>query len=230
MLCWYVRFGDEWHTPDEFIRQDNMVRQAAHDIAGHADNEDQAALLLWDYVCREIRYPMTLKGESTDYHLLKAFPVSEGLFGPRFLITLASDEFFQFPSETLGWGKVADCDGSAILLGTLLRNFLPAERVNVVVGSSHGGEEEADHAWVETMVGGEWIIMETTLSSLPGDVIPRAVGVSARVAANGDYLPFVNFNDTGYDEIIPCVISHANEPAKLARISKLWGWPTKSIC
>lgn len=51
-------------------------------------------------------------------------------------------EWWEFPSETLATHQ-ADCDGSAILLCSLLRNFYPPDRVYVVVGTYRG----LGHAW-----------------------------------------------------------------------------------
>lgn len=222
----FVRFGNEWHNPSEFIRpHDGMVEVAVEEIAAGAGSQDEAVCLLWDWVCREIRYPLTLFGESTDYHLLKAFPVSESLFGTRYLVNYANDEFFQYPSETLAW-QVADCDGTSILLGSMLLNVLPREQVKVVVGSTQESESEADHAWVYAMLGGEMRVLETTLTSIPANygVRARQVGIGAR---GEGYLPFIEFDDEGLTERIPLVLNHANEVAKLRRISNLWGWPTK---
>lgn len=52
-------------------------------------------------------------------------------------------EFFRYPLETLE-ARRGDCDDSAILLASILRNYLPPEAIFAVVGSHNGG----GHAWV----------------------------------------------------------------------------------
>ena len=196
----HVRLGGEWHNPDEFIRpNDGMVKEAVARIISGAKSDDEAICRLWDYVCHDIRYPLTLTGESTDYHLLKAFPVSGGLLGTRFLITCATEEFFQFPSETLDY-RVGDCDCTAILLGRMLGNILPAEKVSVMVGSSRASEKEADHAWVEADLEEQWVIMETALASIPSDVVVRARRIATAGNGNSHYLPFLEFNDVDREQ------------------------------
>lgn len=229
----YVRWGDEWHFPQEFIRpNDGMVVEAFDAITEGITSPDEQAIACWNFVTTEIDYPVTLLGEGTDYHLLKAYPLSEGLFGTRFRINLVAEEFFEFPAEVLGQRQkngrmVADCDGCSLLLGSLLRNALPAEKVRVMVGSSYGSETEADHAWVEAHVFGDWMIMEPTLVSLPQDVLVKARGIAGPMGNGECYRGFLAFNDMDFEERIPLIMNRANELAKLNRISGLWGWPTK---
>lgn len=65
-------------------------------------------------------------------------------------------EYWFFPHETLR-EMAEDCDGSAILLASMLRQFYTPERVYVVAGTYRG----LGHAWVE--LDGE--ILETTYTS-----------------------------------------------------------------
>ena len=65
-------------------------------------------------------------------------------------------EFWEFPVEVLA-EKAADCDGTALLLVSMLRRFYPPDRVYAVVGSYRG----YGHMWVE--LDGE--ILETTYTS-----------------------------------------------------------------
>jgi len=98
----YVRFGDEWHYPKEFIKPNQgMVVEAFEAITRGLSSPDDQAMACWDYVCREIYYPLTLEGESTDYHLLNAYPISNGIFGTRYHITCAAPTFFALPEEVL---------------------------------------------------------------------------------------------------------------------------------
>ena len=88
-------------------------------------------------------------------------------------------EYWETPSETLAWGE-ADCEGTAILLCSLLRNFTNAY---VVVGDYHG----YGHAWCE--LNGE--ILETTYTWARSVPDPH------------DYQAFCLFNDQEVIEVWP---------------------------
>ena len=69
--------------------------------------------------------------------------------------------------------------------------------------------------------------METTLMTLPEDMLERARGI-AGISGTGDrYLSFLEANDVGYKVRIPFIIRKRDEVSKLRGISTLWGWPTK---
>ena len=92
-------------------------------------------------------------------------------------------DHWAFPAETLALG-MGDCDDSATLLTSLLRNFLPQDRVFATVGlfGRWGG-----HVWVTALNGREPFTLEATLAeALPGPwVIPE----------EEPYIPFLRFND-----------------------------------
>ena len=231
----YVRWGDEWHYPNEFVRpHDGQVMEYFDNITRGIGSPDEQAIACWDFVASEVDYPLTLLGQSTDYHLLNAYPFSQGLFGTRYRVKYATEEFFQFPTEVLGHRQkngrmVGDCDDSSILLASLIRNCLPPEKVKMVIGSSEGYENEADHAWVMAYIYGGWVLMETTLMTLPEDMLERARGI-AGISGTGDrYLSFLEVNDVGYKVRIPFIIRKRDEVSKLRGISTLWGWPTKGV-
>jgi transglutaminase-like putative cysteine protease len=221
-----VRFGGELHDPREFVTPNAyMVRAACADITEGIASEADRVYALWDWVCRNIRYPLTADGTPTDIHILRAFPLYEGWLGSRYRVNLTAVEFFATPAETLAQG-VGDCDDSSLLLGSLLLNILPEERVNVIIGSVRGRPDEADHAWVEVYMDGRWNVLETTLASAP----EGAFGVAGRIAgARDSYLPFVRFNDRDLVEEIPLVLEPrgAGEVGKLRYIAGLWGCRTK---
>ena len=78
----YTRWGEEWHYPNECIRPfDGMVVECFDAITMGIASPDEQAIACWDFVATEVDYPLTLLGESTDYHLPKAYPVSEGFCG-----------------------------------------------------------------------------------------------------------------------------------------------------
>lgn len=106
-------------------------------------------------------------------------------------------EFFQFPVETINTRR-GDCEDSAILLASLIKNFSNA---HVILGSYQGW----GHAWVTTG-GGE--ILEATYSQ-------------ARAVPDPDnYKGLVAFNDVDVIESYPGALSEVfnirrNEEVKL---------------
>jgi len=100
-------------------------------------------------------------------------------------ITYRSDngEWWEFPAETIS-RKYADCEGTSILLASLLRNFTDGY---VAVGSYRG----YGHAWVE--LDGQ--ILETTYTS-------------ARLVADPqNYRAYAKFNDQAVIELWPGALS-----------------------
>jgi len=123
---------------------------------------------------------------------------------------------------------VGECDDVSNLLASLIRNALPAVRVKCIIGNTTGDKKTSNHAWVSTFIYGDWVTMETTLNSLQGDALSRAVGV-AGISGGDIYLPLMEFNDAYEDEKIPFVIDHTNELATLRGIAIIWGWPTNCL-
>ncbi|GAJ15166.1 unnamed protein product [marine sediment metagenome] len=91
-------------------------------------------------------------------------------------------EWWGFPSETLA-KRTGDCDDSAILLCSLLRNFYPPDRVYVVVDTYRG----LGHAWCEL----DDEILETTYTS------------ARPVSDPQNYHTFAKFNDQETIELWP---------------------------
>lgn len=97
-------------------------------------------------------------------------------------VTYKSDdgEFWYFPDETLA-RRAADCDDSAILLCSLLRNFYPPDRVYVVAGTYRG----LGHAWVE----------------LDGQILETTYTFAHEVPDPQNYHGLVKFNDVDVIEL-----------------------------
>jgi len=85
-------------------------------------------------------------------------------------------DFWSYPDETVS-AMAGDCDCTAILLASVLRNYLSPENVLVAVGEYEGGEPYKGHAWVE--VNGR--ILESTKA--PNGVVTQK------------YTPDFYFND-----------------------------------
>lgn len=57
------------------------------------------------------------------------------------------DDYWETPRETLE-GQAADCDGKAILLCSILRNYIPAEEVYCAFGTWRQNGKAGGHMWV----------------------------------------------------------------------------------
>ena len=113
-------------------------------------------------------------------------------------------EYWFFPNETLR-EMAEDCDGSAILLASMLRQFYTPERVYVVAGTYRG----LGHAWVE--LDGE--ILETTYTS------------ARPVTDPWNYRALAAFNDVEVIEKYPGALSQLfqlahNEGLKLSLMAE----------
>ena len=91
-------------------------------------------------------------------------------------------EFWEMPDEVLA-EMAADCDGTALLLTSILRKYYPPDRVYAVVGSYRG----YGHMWCE--LDGE--ILETTYSE--AHAVPDPY----------NYRPYAKFNDQVVIEMWP---------------------------
>ncbi len=99
-------------------------------------------------------------------------------------------EWWRFPAETIV-GTQGDCDDSAILLCSLLRNFTDCY---AVVGSYRG----FGHAWVQT----DGQILETTYTFAHAVPDPQ------------NYRPFAMFNDQEVIELWPRALGQLFEVAR----------------
>lgn len=90
-------------------------------------------------------------------------------------------DFWRIPAETLA-AEAGDCDDMAILLCSILRNYLPPEKVFCAFGTWVIGGKIEGHMFVVTDdLQGEDIILESTME--PG------------VAQKGTYVIYGIFND-----------------------------------
>jgi len=102
-------------------------------------------------------------------------------------------EFWFFPDEVIR-RRAGDCDDSAILLCSLLRNFYPADRVYVVAGIYRG----LGHAWVE----------------LDGEVLEPTYTYAHPVPDPWNYKKLVAFNDQEVFEMWPGALGRLFQLAK----------------
>jgi len=140
--------------------------------------ETEVILAAWDYVCRHVNYPPSA---FPDYHKLEAFLRSIGPW-TKPLLVYTDYEIWHTPSETLwmGWG---DCEDTAILLVSLLRKILPADRVFVAIGLWN----TMGHGWPVVYRNGQGYILESTFS--------EALSSPWEVPEGDPYKPWFAFND-----------------------------------
>lgn len=156
----------------EFVRPNTwMVRELVQRLGSRPPIE------YWRWVIEHIRYPWG-QPDVMDLHM-------EGRYlrrdGSRYLIEQQTSEFWEWPSEVLR-DRMADCEGSAALLVSCLRHFLPADQILCTVGYWN----DMGHVWA-TLIGPDGPeVMDTTLSRLP-DQLPVTEGSA--------YRPILRFND-----------------------------------
>jgi hypothetical protein len=140
-------FGEgKWLT--EFVIPESLEVQTLHDsIVSSLPNPDSLEDRihgLWSWVANEVKYTKFVKGKIW--------------VGGRSSI---QDDFWATPGITARI-KVGNCATKSFLLGSLLRNELPAERVHVVLGNLYNGKP-GGHAWIQL----DQFIMETTRPDVP---------------------------------------------------------------
>ena len=104
-------------------------------------------------------------------------------------------EWWSYPLETLT-KRQGDCDDSAILLCSLLRNFYPPDRVYVGAGTYRG----LGHAWVE----------------LDGEILEPTYTSARPVSDPHNYRAFAKFNDVFVVEMWPGAMGRLFQLAKNA--------------
>lgn len=212
-----VRFG-ELLIPQDFIRIDSRVKETAELARGLPERD--AVYCLWDYVCRNIKYPAGPAWLPLDRHVLRAFPKADRPFlGLQYSLERKCDEYFQYGSETLSWG-IGDCEDTSILLTSLLRAYgIPPDRAFVAVGEAPDGYAWLPipgHAWVAYNDGERELILETSLESAPPNPWRHYP----------HYRELWRFNDIeriGDIQLVP----KTDERAKLKGLGLLWDHPAK---
>lgn len=184
-----VRFPGEYHSVREFITPWQFHVQ--HKITELQSNGGTTPVALWDFVCKDVQYPLDIHGRPNEFHKLQAYAYKRYFVSGAGWVTATRvnqqiyEEWFDFPYEILSRNPmVADCDGTSILLCSLLRNIgIPAY---VAIGGLYGDTEALSHAWVVANDNGEWLVWETTAKEA-GMALPEE---------NNVYMPLCYFNET----------------------------------
>jgi hypothetical protein len=180
-----VRFPGEIHDVKEFIQPRQWhVQKLINDLRDSGHNV--TAELLWDWVCRNVDYPLDQWGRTNEYHRMDAYAVRPAYilgWGPQVVPRVRQtvwSEWFDWPWEILSSPRmVADCDGSSILLASLIRGI--GVQSYVAVGGFAGEADPLTHAWV-VCSGQSW---EVTTDEA-GLALPEY---------NDQYIPLLYFND-----------------------------------
>ena len=198
-----VRFFGEEHDIREFIQPWSApVAEIAERLP---EDKDQAILGAWEYIHRHVSYPLV---EPSDYRYQEAFLRSAGgvkVFEPR--VALMSEtlyDYFQLPAETVAAG-VGDCEDTAGLLTSILRNRLSAEEIFATIGTWQG----FGHAWVTVAKNGKLYTVETT----------KAAAKPLKTEA-APYIPYIRFNDQVFIEIRPGLL-YGTKPRYYVAVDKL---------
>ncbi|MDD5547092.1 MAG: hypothetical protein PHO67_08080 [Candidatus Omnitrophica bacterium] len=174
------RFGNEYLDIREFV---TPFTPSVRDVLAGISAEGDRIWNCWDWVCHNIKYPPSCN-DVQDFHekvsFLRGCPII------RMPVKRSSkiDDFWELPWETLDPPRYGDCEGSATVLVSLLRNFMPENEVYCTVGTYTGW----GHAWVSIVQGSSFFTLDTTIPEA------KIEGVSA-VAEGDPYVPYIRFND-----------------------------------
>ncbi len=210
-----ARYPGELYDIREWVQPGTAsVRLLYAELVRPGMGEDARLSALLEWVVANVEYPMTDSGEQTDYHRMVAYETRRNGAVHTHVVLEARDDFWEFPAEVLAT-KMADCDGRASLLASLLRQFLPAERVRVAIGelAGYGG-----HAWVRVQrADGRWYIQDPSALVVPDPPFMPAA------EAEGVYQELFRFNDVEYGGQWVPLIPHVPAAAKLAGLNEVWG-------
>ncbi len=170
------------------LRSSLVQPSAVAELAGKLNIGDEDAFIYnsWLYVATEVKY--------SGYSSIVSF-----------INNLVSCQRCILPGATLSHGS-GNCVAKAAVLASLLRNFIPASRVYLVMGeldkNGVGG-----HAWCEIERNGSWYILESTR-------VPDLTNLWVRVPQR-EYIPSVYFNDA--DSGLVCLDSKLCVAIKASR-------------
>jgi len=160
-------FGEgKWLT--DFITPDALEVQNLHkNLTEGVDELEDRLIVCWDWVADKVKYTK--------------FVTAKLWVGGKSSI---QRDYWQTPGQSIQT-RVGNCVVKSILLASLVRNDLPAEQVQVVLGNLHQPPGPGGHAWCQVKLETDYI-MESTR----GDMQPMVASQSLE-----KYEPVVYFND-----------------------------------
>lgn len=232
-MAYYIvqtRYGNETYDLREFIQKDSYTVVTLAKMMD-ASSKYNFIVACWNWVHKNIQYPVNnLFPEASDRHYcenyyinptlltnLKAFMRTGSINSPQPAKTYTSYDFWNFPAETLR-DEMGDCEDTAILLCSLLRNRLSEDEVFVTVGLF----DSFGHSWVTIYdENGRPIVLETTGSNV--------VMINESLTESPPYKPVFRFNDKNVIELYSSQESIEKnmqkdwKVAKIAEIQKYYG-------
>ena len=163
-------FGEgKWLT--DFVTPGSLeVKELYKKITDGVDEAEDRLLACWAWVANQVKY--------TKFVRAKIWINGQ---------VSVQDDYWQLPSQLISTPvKIGNCVNKALLLTSLIRNELPAEKVYCVLGNLNQGGSPGGHSWVEVALNSHRYIMESTR----GDMKPLVVTEAADI-----YEPVIYFND-----------------------------------
>lgn len=174
------RFGGEHLDIREFITPSTpSVKEVLKSIPQNGN----VVWACWDWVCRNISYPPA-PNRIQDYHEKISFLNGNPIVRMPLKRSVNVYDFWELPWEVLDPPRYGDCEGSAMLLVSMLRNHLSPGEVYCTIGTYEG----SGHAWVTVVSGGSRYTLDTTKPQ-------AAPGGALSIAEDDPYVPYIRFND-----------------------------------
>jgi len=210
------RFGREEVGLGEFITPNTpAVIEVVENIL--ATNPPDLILAMWDWCCKNIKYPPTKNIDKLEYTTRTRFLT--GTLASQPLLKDVNDvDFWQFPFETLALPRYGDCEDISFVLCSMLLRVMPRGDIRCVVGTLYGW----GHCWVSIFKDGQWYIIDPTL--------PKADDGGIYSTPEGEpYTALIKFDDQtaeeieeGYEQFMNAPV---NEEAKQARMLRYYDEP-----
>lgn len=183
--------GEECYITD-FIQTDNptLVKIAETLKAQPRDT----VRTVFDYVCREIKYPLNFRGKPAIERAIKLFKWWDGLY------LFEQDQKYGWlkPRQTLEV-EHGICIDTACLCTSLLR--ILNQNSYVCLGAilkSDNGKMLGLHAWSIVEIESGWYLLETTVHPGPAPIIPLEVAINGGWKITYDEA--CRFNEAEYQE------------------------------
>jgi len=197
-----------------------MVQDLARLLTKGLTNEDEKIPVCWRWVAEKVQYPFNRYGQPTDRAEIN---LMEG----KYCDTNAWD-WWDFPNEVIR-AKWSNCEGCGALIASLLRTFLPSERVWWCLGYVMIEGQRYGHGWAQVIrKDGKEYILEGTLDELP----PQPWKTTEELP---QYYAEVKVNDQLIEEMgserLEYRKSHREKDKmeKFQALQRLWNWKVKPI-
>lgn len=174
------RWKGEYHSLNEWVTPNNsMTRDLAQQLTKNLTDEDEKILACWKWVVEKVQYPFYMANPTDKAEI--------NLFHGKYC-DVNDWDWWDLSYEVIRdlW---SDCEGCAFCLASLIRTFMPSNRVFAVLGYVEVGEAKYGHGWVQVIRRDrKEYILEGTLDNLPTPLWQT-------VEQHPEYHPEIKFND-----------------------------------